>query len=173
MDNDLLPVDGHFEEIVEEYSDMVYGVVLTRLRVRADADDAYQETFLTLLRKKPELRNGAHLKGWLIRTAINCCRHIEGSSWRRRTVPLEERQTGEFRFRLEEENELFDALGSLPEKYRTVMHLFYFRQMKTDEIAKALRLPPATVRSRLFRGRELMRKALGKEFDGERTGEKA
>ena len=173
MDNDALHTDGRFEEIVEEYSDLVYSIALTRLRVKADADDAYQETFLTLLRKKPELRNAEHLKGWLIRTAINCCRHIEGSSWRRRTVPLEEWQAGEFRFRLEEENELFDALGGLPEKYRTVLHLFYFRQMKTDEIAKALKLPPATVRSRLFRGRELMRKALGSGFDGERTGEKA
>ena len=62
---------------------------------------------------------------------------------------------------------LTEALDRLPARYRTVIHLFYFEDMQTDEIAAALGMKPGTARSRLSRGRALLRKYLGEGRDGE------
>ena len=62
------------ERAVMRYKDTVYGIAVTQLRSRQDADDAFQEVFMTYLTKAPEFSSDEHEKAWLIRTAVNICR---------------------------------------------------------------------------------------------------
>ncbi|NHB83813.1 sigma-70 family RNA polymerase sigma factor [Tessaracoccus sp. HDW20] len=164
----LLPGDTH--SVVERYESMVYGIAVTHTRCRGDADDVYQEVFLTYHRRQPEVNDEQHRRAWLITTALTCARRVRLSSWRTRVVPLDPGDTAaapeEFTLASDEQNVLFRALRSLSETYRTVLYLFYFEDLSIAQIADLLDLGPGTVRVRLSRGRAQMReKLLGGLFD--------
>ena len=160
------PADTH--AVVERYESMVYGIAVTHTRCRGDADDVFQEVFLTYHRRQPECHNEEHRKAWLITTTVNCARRVALSSWRTRVVPLSPEAAqalpATFRFATEEQDAIFRALGGIPLAYRTVLHLFYFEDLPVAGIARQLGIEPAAVRMRLSRGRRLMRDQLG-EFD--------
>lgn len=156
---------------VLRYQRMVYGIALSHTGCRGDADDAFQDVFLAYHRQHPEFRSEEHRKAWLIRTTLNCARHIAGSSWRTRVVPFaadarEDAAAGQFEFETAEQNLVFAALRTLSDSYRTVLHLFYFEDLTTARIAEVLDLSVATVKMRLSRGRAMMRDRLtGGLFD--------
>ncbi|MCL2698410.1 MAG: sigma-70 family RNA polymerase sigma factor [Oscillospiraceae bacterium] len=157
---------NEIDEIINTYKKTVYGTALSHTRSRHDADDVFQEVFLVYFRKNPVFEDEEHRKAWLIRTTLNHCKKITLSTWRRKTTSLEsaQEQSYSFNFSSCEENAVHAALRELPEKYRTVLHLFYFEQYKTEEIGKILNLSTVNVRVRLKRGRDLMRKKLKGEY---------
>lgn len=156
-------------EVVERYEKLVYGVAVSHTGCRADADDVYQDVFLAYHRRQPELRSEDHRQAWLITTTLNCARSVSRSSWRTRVVPLNSEvaePVEPFRFATPEQNDIFEALRSLPEKLRTPLYLFYFADLTTARIAELLELAPTAVRMRLSRGRSAMRDRLQKgHFD--------
>ena len=161
-----LRAGGEMDSIIDHYQDMVYGLALTRTGSRADADDVFQEVFLAYCQCGKTFRDEEHRKAWLLRTTVNQCRRVTSSSWRRKTVPLSEREDVPVQFREPEENQVWEALQSLTEDYRLPLYLFYFQGLSTQEIAKALAVRPGTVRMRLTRGRDRLREALkGVYFD--------
>ena len=87
---------------------------------------------------------------------------LRGAPKRERNVPLEE-DPGAAVFPNEESRDLFRAVTALPEAYRIAVHLHYYEDYSIREIARILRLPQATVKTRLFRGRQLLRQALEEE----------
>ncbi len=168
----LLPGDTH--AVVERYESMVYGIAVAHTACRGDADDVYQEVFLTYHRRRPEFNDEEHRKAWLITTALHCARRVRLSSWRTRVVPLsrEHVEAGavgvaeDFTLATDEQNVLFRALRSLPESQRSVLYLFYFEDLPVARIADLLGVEPGTVRVRLSRGRAQMRdKLLGGLWD--------
>ena len=166
----LLPGDTH--AVVERYESMVYGIAVTHTVCRGDADDVYQEVFLTYHRRRPELNDEEHCKAWLITTALHCARRVRSSSWRSRVVPLSpdhvdtSSDADDFTLATDEQNVLFRALRSLPESQRSVLYLFYFEDLPVARIADLLGVEPGTVRVRLSRGRAQMRdKLLGGLWD--------
>ena len=72
--------------IVKKYKDMVYRIALVRVGNQWDADDVFQEVFITYCQKAPEFREGEHRKAWLINTTINISKKVTGSIWRKRIV---------------------------------------------------------------------------------------
>ena len=149
--------DETISRIVAAYSDMLLRLACTRLGSAADAEDAVQETFLRLLTARPAFRDAEHEKAWLIRTTLQRASDIRRKALRR-AVPLEEIQEpvapespGE---------ELRSTVRALPEKYGTVIHLYYYEGYTIKEIARLLGLPAATVGTRLARGRERLRQML-------------
>ena len=104
----------------------------------------------------------ADLRSWLLRVAVNRAKDLLRSASRRRNVPFED-AAAEQAIPSEESRALFRAVGELPEAYRIVIHLHYYEDYPVREIARVLRLPQATVKTRLFRGRELLKKALKEE----------
>lgn len=167
----LLPGDTH--AVVERYESTVYGIAVTQTACRGDADDVYQEVFLTYHRRRPEFNGEEHRKAWLITTALHCARRVRLSSWRTKVVPLSQEhiETGaggddDFTLATDEQNVLFRALRSLPENQRSVLYLFYFEDLPVAQIADLLGVEPGTVRVRLSRGRAQMRdKLLGGLWD--------
>ncbi|MDR2453968.1 MAG: sigma-70 family RNA polymerase sigma factor [Bifidobacteriaceae bacterium] len=157
-------------EAVKLHESLVYGIAVTHTQCRSDADDVYQNVFLTYHRKKPLCNDAEHLKAWLINTAVNCARQVAASSWRTRVVPLApehaEALPDKFQFRTELQQAVFWALGQLPQAYRTPLYLFYFEDLPVAQIAQALDLETGAAKMRLSRGRAMMRQQLqGDVFD--------
>lgn len=147
--------DAGLRQAMETYGDMVYRLALAQTQSSHDADDVFQEVFLRYLRSAPAFREEEHRKAWLLRVTVNCCKKLHGSFWRRHMVALSEAIPA----RNQEEQELLDLLEGLPQKYRAVLHLYYYEGYDTGEIAVILGRSPNTVRSQLARGRALLRDA--------------
>jgi len=151
--------------VVHRYQQMVYALCLTHTPCRADADDAFQEVFLTYHRKQPACHDEEHRKAWLIRTTLTVARRVSANSWRTRVVlgAEEAAEAGAFRFDIEEYDVLFRALSALPPDYRSSIHLFYFEDLPVGEIAALLDLTPGAVKTRLSRGRAQLRSTMKEE----------
>jgi len=144
------------EEIIKKYSDTVYKLAYAQMRNKSDADDIYQEVFIRFIRKKPRFESEEHAKAWFIRVTVNCCKKYWASSWFKRNIitnDLPEETTSEL-------IELSLELDKLPEKYRYVIHLFYYEDMSIEKISKVLNRKPSTVRTQLTRGRRLLKDIL-------------
>lgn len=151
-----------FDAAVARYQDMVYRVALHILGVPADAEDAVQETFLRLYTHSGGFEGEEHLRRWLIRVTVNLCKNTLKSPWRRRRVSLED--IGEPPvFDSPEDRTLYDAVMSLPGKYRVVLDLYYYEELSTAQIAEALRARQTTVTTRLSRARAMLKEKLGEE----------
>ena len=140
----------------------VFAAAFALLKCREDAEDVVQDTFLAYYAGKKEFESEAHLRAWLLRVAVNRAKDLLRSAARQRNVPLEE-DPGAAVFLNEESRDLFRAVTALPEAYRIAVHLHYYEDYSIREIARILRLPQATVKTRLFRGRQLLRQALEEE----------
>ncbi|MPW24219.1 sigma-70 family RNA polymerase sigma factor [Alkalibaculum sp. M08DMB] len=146
--------------VVKTFSDMVYRLAFSHTRNKSDADDIYQEVFLIYLRKKPQFKTEEHRKAWLIRVTINSCKKMWALPWRKKIVPLNETIV----FETEEETNLHYELQKLPMKYRTVIQLFYYEDLSIEEISKALKQKPSTVRTQLTRARYKLKEILKEDY---------
>lgn len=157
-----LPVD----EVFRAYGDRLFTVAFNLCQNRADADDVVQDTLVKYYTLDKEFEDETHLKAWLIRVAVNRAKDITTSFWRRNKVEWEDHMD-ELPFQEPEDSRLFEAVMGLPEKYRLVIHLFYYEDYAVEEIARILRRPAGTVKSQLNRGRKLLKEMLKEEWDDE------
>ena len=95
---------------------------------------------------------------------MNRCADLGRQRKRRRESPWEELPDRPAEER-DEARALWEAVGQLPPPQRTVIHLHYAEGYATGEIAAILRIPAATVRTRLYRGREKLRELLGGDYE--------
>lgn len=141
----------------------VFAAAYSLLKNWEDAEDVVQDTFLRYFTDEKQFESDEHLRAWLLRVAVNRARDLLGSAHRKRSVPLDTDWDAPC-FPNDESRELFRAVSELPEAYRIVIHLHYYEDYSVKEIARILRLPQATVKTRLFRGRKLLRTSLEEEL---------
>ncbi len=150
------------EEVVEKYFNMVYKLALARTKSTDSADDVAQEVFLRYIRKDREFASDEHIKAWLIRVTLNCSKNVFTDTWSKKTVPL----TEDITFETKEKSDVYYLTLELPQKYRTVIHLFYYEDLSVSEIAEILKTKESTVKSQLHRAREMLKTKLkGGYFD--------
>jgi RNA polymerase sigma factor (sigma-70 family) len=171
-------LDGSFEQLVRTYQDRLYGFALRLSGNRQDAEEATQDVFVRAYRAlggyPPERRCELRLRPWLYRIALNVVRNRV-----RRpvvaTVPVdgplanglaahpaqqpESRAMGAERW-----NKLVDALGALPNRYRTAVVLRHVQGLSYAEAAEVLDQPIGTTKSDVHRGLRLMRDRLEAEL---------
>jgi RNA polymerase sigma factor (sigma-70 family) len=148
-------------QAMSDWGNAVYRLALSQTRSRADADDVYQDVFLRLFNDRTDFQSNEHVKAWLLRVTANRCRDLEKSSWKRRTVTLDpERDAPETPARTRREEDVWEAIGKLPEYQRTVVHLHYIEGYSTQEISQIMDCRPATVRTWLFRARNRIKDIL-------------
>lgn len=152
------------EEAFRRYGDRVFTAAFSVCRNREDADDAVQDTFVKYYTKKQDYIDESHLKAWLLRVAINRAKDLNGAFWRRNRVSWEEYME-ELEFVQPEDKSLFQAVMELPEKYRLVIHLFYYEEYSIAEIAALLRSTQGTVKAQLSRGRKLLKSMLTEDWN--------
>lgn len=148
-----------FTALAQEHMDMIFRIAFTYLGSREDADDVVQNTLLALYRADTPFQSGEHVKAWLIRVAVNECKKILRSPWRRRGAPLED-FAGTLAFEDARDGELFSAIMALEEKYRAVIVLYYYEGWSIAETARLLGIPAATAGTRLARARERLKRYL-------------
>ena len=157
-------VEDYLRRSMERYGESVYRLALCRLRSVPDAEDVCQDVFLRLLRKGNPAWDEERTKAFLLRCAVNRCADLGRQRQRRRESPWEELPDRPAEER-DEARALWEAVGQLPPPQRTVIHLHYGEGYATGEIAAILRIPAATVRTRLYRGREKLRELLGGDYE--------
>lgn len=145
---------------IEKYGDIIFRLALCRLQNIQDAEDVYQESFLRMLKKADTSWNEEHMKAWLIRTALNLCTDILRMRGRFSETPIDPASVLSDNMKAEEIL-IWKEVAALPDKYRTVIHLYYAEGYDTAEIARILHMPHSTVRVRLKRGREMLKKRIG------------
>lgn len=148
------------EEVIREYYKAVYRLAFARMGRREDAEEVTQEVFLRFLHKAPEFTSAEHCKAWLLRVTVNCCNSLLRSAWRRKVGEL----TEEIPFEETEDLLLYRELQKLPEKYRQVLHLFYYEEMSVAQIAGLLHRKESTIRTQLTRARAMLKEVLGDDY---------
>ena len=146
------------EVLVERYQQNMFAAALSACKDPQDAEDAVQEALLAYHTSGKEFESEEHIRAWLLRVAINKAKNMRMSFWKKHKVSLED-YIESISFETEQESELFEAVMELPEKYRVVLHLFYYEDYSIREIGKILRRTENTVKSQLSRGRALLKES--------------
>lgn len=157
---------ARFTAAVGRYQNMVYRTALHALGSPQDADDAVQEVFLRLFRHKETFEGEEHLRRWLLRVTVNYCRDALKSPWRRRRVSWEKLPETPV-FDKPQQAALYREVMALPEKYRTVLNLFYYEELSVREIGELLGVGDSTVTTRLARARRRLKERLGEDWQDE------
>lgn len=157
---------ARFTAAVERHQNMVYRTALHALGSPQDADDAAQEVFFRLFRYRGDFDGEEHLRRWLLRVTVNCCRDVLKSPWRKRRVSWEEVPETPV-FDKPEQAALYREVMALPEKYRTVLNLFYYEELSAREIGELLGVDTSTVTTRLARARRRLKERLGEGWQDE------
>jgi len=156
MNEFSLPREELILEVIEKYNTMVYRLAFSRTKSVQDAEDIMQNFFMKFIKSNINFESQEHIKAWLIRITINLSKNLLTSAWFKRTTTLEE----DIVITLKEESEVYKYVLDLPIKYRTVIHLFYFEDMTTANIAEILSIKESTVRSQLHRGRNMLKEKM-------------
>ena len=149
-----------FEQIVRESQDTMYRISMSMLKNEHDAQDAVSEAILKAYENLHKLRREEYFKTWLIRILINECKKVLKKS--SKTTLLENEKLPEISDR---DNpyisiEIGDAIDSLPKKIRLGVIMFYVEDYSIKEIKRVLNIPEGTVKSRLNKGRTLLKEKL-------------
>lgn len=147
-------------ELVEKYGSLIFRISYCILCNFQDAEDAVQETFLKYLTKSPEFNDEEHRKAWLIKVTANVSKNMLMFRLRRETANIEDFENIGI---TENDYETFELIMNLPAKYKIVMTLYYVEGYKSKEIAEIIDINEDTVRKRLQKGRELLKKEFEKE----------
>lgn len=156
------------ESVVAEYSDLVYRIAISQIKNKQDAEDIFQEVFISLIKNIDDIKNETHLKHWLIRATINRVKNHNLCFWKKKVDIMDVTTLGETSS-LQDKNTQIDEvrkeIGALPHKLRSVVYLYYYEEYSVDEIATILEIPSGTVKSRLHTARRTLRIQL-KEVHG-------
>ncbi|GIP30541.1 ECF RNA polymerase sigma factor SigW [Paenibacillus sp. J23TS9] len=165
-----------FAEIVELYKDKIYHLAYRMLGNRHEAEDIVQETFLRVYKNLDRYDPNQKFSTWIYRIATNLC--IDRLRKKKPTYSLDaemndqegmdgysmipsDNRTPESETLLSETQEIiYQAIGSLPAKYKSVMILRYLQDLSLQEISDVLGMPVTTIKTRVHRGREFLRKKL-------------
>ena len=147
--------ENEFNTAYDLYADMLYKIAYLHTADKDESEDILQEVFIKLLYKSPSFKDSEHKKAWLIKTTTNQCKDFLKSS-RRKNLPLNDEILGEEIFD-DKKLDVRNKLLKLDSKYKTVLYLYYYEDYDTKEIAGILRMNEATVRTRLARGRKILK----------------
>jgi len=177
-------VDGDhaaFEQMMRRYNRRLYRLARATLKDDAEAEDALQEAYLSAYRSIAQFREDASLFTWLARIVLNeCFARLRRDARRENVVPIaasfhdldtdampdhDSETPDQIAMRSELRTLLERKLDRLPEAFRTVFVLRAVEELSVEETARLLQVPEATVRSRLFRARALLRESLAHDID--------
>ena len=161
---DRATINQKAEEILAHYGNSILRLAYSYLHNMADAEEVLQDTLIQYLKTAPAFENESHEKAWLFRVAGNLSKNRIDYNRIRSTDELNEALVAEQR---EDLSFVWNAVKMLPVKYREVIHLFYYEDISTAQIAQILKEKESTVRSRLMRGREKLKSILKEAYDFE------
>lgn len=174
--------DAAFALIMRRHNRLLFRSVRSILKNDDDTQDAVQEAYLRAWRALPSFRSDAKLSTWLVRIAVNeALGRLRGTG--AQVVPLnavvdtdgetleqtmpanpdEEPESNAMRTQIRQQIEA--RIDTLPDQFRTVFMLRGVEELSVEEVSVALDIPEATVRSRFFRARGILREGLSRDID--------
>lgn len=165
-----------FSELVELYQHKIYQVSYRMMGNRSEAEDVGQETFLRVYANLARYDQSHKFSTWIYRIATNLC--IDRLRKRRMTFSLDQEVAGTEGLdlysqtpvqqktpeaevvTLEIQQEVQQAMDQLPVKYKTIMILRYIEDLSLREVSEIVSLPVTTIKTRIHRGREALKKLL-------------
>jgi RNA polymerase sigma factor (sigma-70 family) len=173
-----------FEALMRKYNGKLFRIARAILKDDSDAEDVLQDAYLEAYRHMDDFRGGSALGTWLTRIVINqALMRVRKERRRSSIVPFRNTQPHESEnleaqvpdqtsespsasvIRAETRKILERRIDELPVSFRTVFIMREVEEMSVEETAECLSISPATVRTRLFRARALLREALARDMD--------
>lgn len=153
-----------FSELITSIENELYKIARTRLRNEEDIKEAVQETIVKSYCSLKKLKNGKYFKTWIIKILINECNDIYNKTKKNNFEEYDENtiqteSTNELNTKVDN-LDFFILIDSLNYTERIVLTLFYLEEFSTKEIAKILKEPEATIRTRLSRARNKLKKII-------------
>ena len=176
----LTPGDrAAFEQLMRQYNRRLYRLARATLRDDAEAEDALQDAYFAAYRSIEQFRGESTLSTWLSRLVLNeCFGRLRRGARRQKVIPMvsptqemdavpepDSERPDRVLARAQMRDLLERKLDTLPEAFRLVFVLRSVEELSVEETAKTLGIPEATVRSRYFRAKGLLREALAQEID--------
>lgn len=157
--------DKLLEEIMNEYGQSIMWLAFTYVKDQKLAEDITQEVFIKCYKNIDKFRYDSSIKTWLYSITTNYCKDVL-KSFSYKTLKLNQlffeqlpnKETPENK--LEQKmraEELSNSVLKLPVKYREILILFYFEELKIEQISELLNMKENTIKSRLYRGRQLLK----------------
>jgi RNA polymerase sigma factor (sigma-70 family) len=170
LTGDKIDSDHAFRILLKRHGPMVLGVCRQVFNDEADAEDAFQLTFLILARQVASVRNRANLGAWLHAVAYRTALKMRVKMNRRRSLERQNMLMSPSEFAPDRQHHdaawnelrpvLHDEVHRLPDKYRVPIILSYLEGKTNEEVARLLQWPVGTVKGRLLKARELLRSRL-------------
>lgn len=153
MDNTM------FEKLVLQNEQKLYRISMSMLKNEADAQDAVHDAILKAYKNLGSLKKEEYFSTWLVRILINCCNKQLKENSRRfdigDTLPDVASRNNPYL-----SVEVGEAIDSLPSKIRITVILYYIEDFSVKDIKRVLHIPEGTVKSRLSKGRALLKEML-------------
>ena len=162
MENELVDEkeqNSLIEKAIRENADMIYRIAYQNTGSHHDAEDILQEVSVALVTKNAPLKDEEYLKRWIVRVTVNKCHDLYRHKKRTYTEPLDDY----INMPSQQENKILEEILHLPEKYRTVIYLYYYENFTLQDIADTLQKSINTVSSDLQRARKKLKKILTEE----------
>ncbi|MGM0806888.1 MAG: sigma-70 family RNA polymerase sigma factor [Bacillota bacterium] len=152
--------------LMKEYGQSILWLAYSYVKDKKLAEEITQDVFIICYKKMETFREESSIKTWIYRITTNRCKDVMKSKsykYKKMTQSLfdhfvsKDDTPEDFLIRKTDEKELSLAVLTLPLKYREIIFLFYFENLKVEDISRLLSVKPNTVKTRLHRGRELIK----------------
>lgn len=159
------------EEILENYGNKVLKLCFLQLGNKEEAEDATQEVFLKVFKNIKKYNGEATMYTWVYRITINTCYDVLKKRKKSNHEDLslyidflkESKETEEIILRSLTSKNIREALMKVGEKYRVLLYMYYFEELKISHIADILNEKENTIKTRLKRGKNALRKIIESE----------
>lgn len=158
-------VNARAEALLDTYGNSILRLAFSYLHSESDAEEVLQDTLIKFLETAPTFESTEHEKAWLLRVAANLSKNRIDYNRVRQADDIDALDETLAAQQREDLSFVWDAVKSLPVRYREVIHLYYQEGYSTAQIASILNESDATVRSRLKRGRERLKLILKEAYD--------
>ena len=157
--------EKQFDYVYNEYAKELYNIAYGYTRNRDDSIDIMQNAYVVLLESNKKFESNEHIKYFLIRVTVNESLDLLKSASKKRVIKNNDVVVNFPETKKEELSyDLSEIVNTLPEKYKTILILHYYDDMKIKDISNVLKISEPAVKKRLERARNLIKEIIERNY---------